>query len=123
AHGTLARTSLGEISPCDSRVAYSSIYPLSLHDALPILFYIKADNYVPFYPKKFQTPPLGIGGISTAAATVFFAFIGFDALAANSAETKDPEKNVVKGIMGTVIIAVLLYVIFSLVLTGMVNYK
>ena len=87
------------------------------------MFYIKADNYVPFYPKKFQTPPLGIGGISTAAATVFFAFIGFDALAANSAETKDPEKNVVKGIMGTVIIAVLLYVIFSLVLTGMVNYK
>ena len=87
------------------------------------MFYIKADNYVPFYPKKFQTPPLGIGGISTAAATVFFAFIGFDALAANSAETKDPEKNVVKGIMGTVIIAVLLYVSFSLVLTGMVNYK
>lgn len=87
------------------------------------LFYIKAENYVPFYPKKFQTPPLGMGGISTAAATVFFAFIGFDALAANSAETKDPAKNVVKGIMGTVIIAVLLYVSFSLVLTGMVNYK
>lgn len=87
------------------------------------LFYIKAENYVPFYPKKFQTPPLGMGGISTAAATVFFAFIGFDALAANSAETKDPAKNVVKGIMGTVIIAVLLYVSFSLVLTGMVNYR
>src|SRR5699024_10980263 len=87
------------------------------------VFYIKADNYVSSYPKKFHTRLLGIVVISTAAATVFFAFIGFDAIAANSDETKDPEKNVVKGIMGTVIIAVLLYVIFSLVLTGMVNYK
>lgn len=87
------------------------------------LFYIKQSNYVPFYPKKFQTSPIGLGGISTAAATVFFAFIGFDALAANSAETIDPEKNVVRGIMGTVVIAVVLYVSFSLVLTGIVNYS
>ena len=87
------------------------------------IFYIKAQNYIPFYPKEFRTEPWGIGGISTAAATVFFAFIGFDALAANSAETVHPEKNVVKGILGTVLIAVILYVSFSLVLTGMVNYK
>ncbi|CCI82467.1 APC family permease [Lactobacillus hominis] len=87
------------------------------------IFYVKTENYVPFYPQKFHSAPWGIGGISTAAATVFFAFIGFDALAANSAETKDPGKNVVKGIIGTVVIAVILYVSFSLVLTGMVNYK
>ncbi len=85
--------------------------------------YIKTANYIPFYPVKFHTPPFGIGGISTAAATVFFAFIGFDALASNSAETVDPGKNVVKGILGTVLVAVVLYVSFSLVLTGMVNYK
>ncbi|MCT7727996.1 MAG: amino acid permease, partial [Lactobacillus iners] len=84
------------------------------------IFYIKADNYIPFYPKKFQTAPFGIGGISTAAATAFFAFIGFDALASNSAETIKPEKNVVRGILGTVLISVVLYVAFSLVLTGMV---
>lgn len=87
------------------------------------IFYIKSSNYVPFYPHKFRTAPWGVGGISTAAATVFFAFIGFDALASNSAETIDPGKNVVKGILGTVLVAVLLYVSFSLVLTGMVNYK
>lgn len=87
------------------------------------LVYIKTENYVPFYPKEFHTAPAGFGGISTAAATVFFAFIGFDALAANSAETANPGKNVVKGILGTVLIAVILYVSFSLVLTGMVNYK
>lgn len=86
------------------------------------VFYIKTSNYVPFYPAKFHSSPFGLGGISTAAATVFFAFIGFDALAANSAETVDPGKNVVKGIIGTVIVAVVLYVAFSFVLTGIVHY-
>ncbi|KRL02126.1 APC family permease [Liquorilactobacillus capillatus] len=87
------------------------------------IFYIKTSNYVPFYPKQFHTTPFGLGGISTAAATVFFAFIGFDALAANSAETINPEKNVVKGILGTVLISVILYVSFSFVLTGVVHYS
>jgi len=87
------------------------------------IFYIKTSNYVPFYPKEFHTSPFGLGGISTAAATVFFAFVGFDALAANSAETINPKKDMVKGILGTVIVAVILYVGFSLVLTGIVNYK
>ncbi len=87
------------------------------------IFYIKKSNYVPFYPKEFHTKPFGLGGISTAAATVFFAFVGFDALAANSAETIDPKKDMVKGILGTVVVAVILYVGFSLVLTGIVNYK
>ncbi|CAK1240714.1 Serine transporter YbeC [Fructobacillus tropaeoli] len=86
-------------------------------------FYVKTSNYVPFYPKEFHSVPFGMGGIFTAAATVFFAFIGFDALASNSAETINPGKNVIKGILGTVIIAVILYVAFSLVLTGIVNYK
>lgn len=86
-------------------------------------FYVKTSNYVPFYPAQFHSTPFGMGGIFTAAATVFFAFIGFDALAANSAETIDPGKNVIKGIIGTVVFAVVLYVAFSMVLTGIVNYK
>ncbi|KOY72372.1 Amino acid transporter [Apilactobacillus kunkeei] len=86
-------------------------------------FYVKTSNYVPFYPAQFHSTPFGMGGIFTAAATVFFAFIGFDALASNSAETIDPGKNVIKGIIGTVVFAVFLYVAFSMVLTGIVNYK
>lgn len=86
-------------------------------------FYIKKGNYVPFYPKEFRTSPWGLGGISTAAATVFFAFLGFDALASNSAETINPKKNMARGIMGTVLAAMVLYVLFSLVLVGMVNYQ
>ncbi|MBS9336999.1 APC family permease [Fructobacillus parabroussonetiae] len=87
------------------------------------VFYVKSDNYTPFYPAEFHSGLFGMGGILTAAATVFFAFIGFDALAANSAETIDPGKNVIKGILGTVAIAVVMYVTFSFVLTGIVNYK
>ncbi|MQS76663.1 amino acid permease [Companilactobacillus halodurans] len=86
-------------------------------------FYIKSSNYVPFYPQEFHSSPFGLGGLSTSAATVFFAFIGFDALASNSAETINPKKDVAKGIIGTVVIAIILYVAFSLVLTGVVNYK
>lgn len=86
-------------------------------------FYIKTSNYVPFYPKQFHTEPFGMGGISTATATVFFAFVGFDALAANSAETINPKRDVVRGVLGTVVVAVILYVGFSFVLTGIVNYK
>ena len=86
-------------------------------------FYIKTSNYTPFYPKQFHTTPFGLGGISTATSTVFFAFVGFDALAANSAETINPKKDVVRGVLGTVVVAVILYVGFSFVLTGIVNYK
>lgn len=86
-------------------------------------FYIKTSNYVPFYPKQFHTEPFGMGGISTATATVFFAFVGFDALAANSAETINAKRDVVRGVLGTVVVAVILYVGFSFVLTGIVNYK
>ncbi|GFZ26473.1 APC family permease [Lactobacillus corticis] len=87
------------------------------------IFYIKKSNYVPFYPKEFRTGFAGLGGISTAAATVFFAFIGFDALASNSAETINPKKNMARGILGTVLVSLILYVTFALVLVGMVNYK
>lgn len=86
-------------------------------------FYINTKNYTPFYPKQFHTEPFGLGGISTATSTVFFAFVGFDALAANSAETINPKRDVVRGVLGTVVVAVILYVGFSFVLTGIVNYK
>jgi APA family basic amino acid/polyamine antiporter len=80
-------------------------------------------NWTPFYPQEFHSGLFGGGGIFAAAAGVFFAFVGFDTLAAHTAETKDPEKNMFRGIIYTVIIAGVLYVLFALVLTGLVNYK
>ncbi|MGX7052247.1 APC family permease [Leuconostoc palmae] len=86
-------------------------------------FFIKHANYVPFYPKEFHSGPLGLNGIMAATASIIFAFLGFDTIAAHAAEVKKPQKTMARGIMGTVIISALLYVLFSVVLTGIVNYK
>lgn len=85
-------------------------------------FFIKHTNYVPFYPKEFRTGLFGLHGITAATASIIFAFLGFDTIAAHAAEVKNPQKTMVRGIIGTVLISALLYVLFSIVLTGMVHY-
>ncbi|WP_431964760.1 amino acid permease [Nocardia sp. bgisy134] len=61
-------------------------------------------------------------GLLAAASLVFFAFIGFDVVATTAEETKDPQRNVPRGILGSLLIVTVLYVAVSLVLTGMVSY-
>lgn len=80
------------------------------------LFYIKPKNYTPYFPFHFS-------GIFKGATTVFFAFLGFDVISASAAEVKKPEKYMPIGIIGTLIIAVLLYIGVSIVLTGMISYN
>ena len=57
------------------------------------------------------------------AAQVFFAYLGFDAVAASAAEVKNPSRNMPRGIIGTLMICTVLYMLVSVVLTGMVSYK
>jgi len=64
----------------------------------------------------------GISGILRAAGVVFFAFIGFDAVSTAAQEAKNPKKDMPIGIIGSLIICTLLYVLFSYVLTGIENY-
>lgn len=78
-------------------------------------FYIKPTNWTPF-------APYGSKGIFTGASLVFFAYLGFDCVSAAAAEVKHPEKNMPKGIIGTLVICTLLYILVSIVLTGMVKY-
>lgn len=80
------------------------------------LFFIKPKNYQPFTP--YETT-----GVLRGATTVFFAFLGFDVVSSSAAEVKNPKKNMPIGIIGTLIVAALLYMGVSVVLTGMVNYK
>lgn len=80
------------------------------------LFFIKPKNYQPFMP-------YGTNGVLHGATTVFFAFLGFDVVSASAAEVKNPKRNMPIGIIGTLIIAAVLYMGVSIVLTGMVNYK
>ncbi len=79
-------------------------------------FYVKTENWLPFLPN-------GFGGVMSGVAAVFFAYIGFDALSTTAEECKDPYKTLPRGMIYSLIICTVLYVVLALVLTGMVNYS
>lgn len=79
------------------------------------IFFIKPANYHPFLPYHMS-------GVFHGATTVFFAYLGFDAVSSSAAEVKNPSKNMPLGIIGTLVIATILYMGVSVVLTGMVKY-
>jgi len=79
-------------------------------------FYINTDNYTPFFP-------FGISGAITGAATVFFAVFGYDAMSTAAEESKDAQRHMPKAIIYSLVISMILYVLATLVLTGMQNYK
>ena len=79
------------------------------------VFYVKPENWQPFMP-------FGISGVFSTAALMFFAFIGFDAVASAAEETKNPGRNLPRGIIGSLIICVMLYMVVSLIMTGVVPY-
>ncbi|MEV0151268.1 MULTISPECIES: amino acid permease [unclassified Nonomuraea] len=79
-------------------------------------FFINTANYTPFFP-------FGISGAITGAATVFFAVFGYDAMSTAAEESKDAQRHMPKAIIYSLIISMILYVLATLVLTGMQNYK
>lgn len=79
------------------------------------VWYVKPNNWTPFVP-------FGFDGIVTGAATVFFAYIGFDAVATAAEEVKRPQRDVPIGIIASLTVCTALYIIVSLILTGMVPY-
>lgn len=85
--------------------------------------YINADNYTPFIPENTGSfGHFGWSGILKAAGMVFFAFIGFDAVSTAAQEAKNPQKDMPIGILGSLVICTILYVLFSFVMTGVANY-
>lgn len=77
---------------------------------------IKPGNWVPFAPN-------GLVGIMGGAAIVFFSFIGFDAVSSCAEETKNPQRDMPIGMIGSLILCTILYVLVSLVLTGILPYQ
>ncbi len=89
-------------------------------------FYIDTNNYHPFIPKQIIDPDgtshYGWSGVITAASIVFFAYIGFDAVSTQAGEAINPKKDIPFAIIMSLIICTVLYILVSLVLTGMVRY-
>jgi APA family basic amino acid/polyamine antiporter len=77
--------------------------------------HIQPANWIPFMP-------YGWSGVLTGAAIVFFAYIGFDAVSTAAEEVRNPQKNMPIGIIGSLVIATILYLSVSAVLTGIVPY-
>ena len=75
-------------------------------------FYIKPENWTPFAPNGFE-------GVFMGAFIIFFAYIGFDALATTAEECKNPQKDLPIGIIGSLVITTVIYILVAMVLTGM----
>src|SRR5881409_968500 len=88
------------------------------------LGHINPANYKPFIvPNAGEWGTYGISGVLRGAGLVFFAYIGFDAVSTAAQEARNPQKDMPIGILGSLAICTVLYVIVSALLTGMVNYK
>jgi APA family basic amino acid/polyamine antiporter len=85
--------------------------------------YINTANWHPFIPPNTGKPgQFGLSGIMAAAGVIFFSYIGFDAISTAAQETKNPQRDMPIGILLSLVICTVLYVIVALVLTGMVSY-
>jgi APA family basic amino acid/polyamine antiporter len=85
--------------------------------------YINDTNYVPYIPENTGSfGEYGFSGIIRAAAIVFFAYIGFDAVSTAAQEAKNPRKDMPIGILGSLVICTVLYILFAHVMTGVTNY-
>jgi APA family basic amino acid/polyamine antiporter len=86
--------------------------------------YVKPENYVPFIPPNTGVMgEFGWSGIMRAAGVIFFAYIGFDAVSTAAQEAKRPQRDMPIGIIGSLCICTVLYILFARVLTGMVPYR
>ena len=85
--------------------------------------YIDYNNYHPFIPENTgEFGKYGWSGIMRAAGIVFLAYIGFDAVSTAAQEVKNPQKDLPIGIIGSLVICTVLYVLFALVMVGLVPY-
>ncbi len=103
----------------ESRDANNWLVGLKLFVILMVLgigaFYIKPENWTPFAPN-------GVSGVLFGVSSVFFAYIGFDAISTTAEECKNPQKELPKAMIWSLLISTVIYILITLVLTGMVPY-
>jgi APA family basic amino acid/polyamine antiporter len=79
-------------------------------------FYVKPEHWSPFAPN-------GFAGISSAAAIIFFAYIGFDAVSTAAEETRNPQRDMPIGMIASLVVCTIIYILVAIVLTGLVPWK
>jgi amino acid transporter len=79
-------------------------------------FYVDTTNWTPFMPN-------GFGGVLAGVSAVFYAYIGFDAISTTAEECKNPQRDLPRGMIYSLVICTILYILVALILTGMVNYS
>ncbi len=85
---------------------------------------IASTNWTPFVPpNEGGFGQYGWSGVLRAAGVIFFAYIGFDAVSTAAQEARNPQKDMPKGILGSLVVCTILYILVALVLTGIVSYK
>ena len=85
--------------------------------------FIKSDNLIPYIPENSGViGEYGFSGIVRGAAIVFFAFLGFDAVSTAAQETKNPKRNMPIGILASLLVCTVLYILFAHVMTGVAHY-
>lgn len=113
-------TALVYIGMKESKNAGNAMVVLKLLVVLLVIvvgvFYVDTANWHPFIPN-------GFGGVMAGVSSVFFAYIGFDALSTTAEECKNPQRDLPRAMVYAIIICTVLYICISLVLTGMVSYK
>jgi APA family basic amino acid/polyamine antiporter len=99
------------------------VFVILMFIGIGFMFVSKA-NWVPFIPKNTGVwGHYGWSGIFRGAAVIFFAYIGFDAVSTAAQESKNPQKDMPIGILGSLGISTLLYILVAIVLTGIVSYS
>lgn len=117
---TVLITALVYIGIRESRNASNILVALKLGVILLVIgagaFYVRPENWSPFAPN-------GVPGVLSSVAAVFFAFIGFDSISTTAEECKNPQRDLPRAMLWCLGICTVLYILITLVLTGMVNYK
>ncbi len=117
---TVLITALVYVGIKESKTASNILVVLKLIIVFVVIavgaFYVQPANWHPFAPN-------GVSGVLKGVSAVFFAYIGFDAISTTAEECKNPQRDLPRAMMWALIICTVLYVVITLVLTGMVSYK
>ncbi|MGQ9805780.1 MAG: amino acid permease [Chlorobiales bacterium] len=116
---TVIITAIVYIGIKESRTTTNAMVILKIGVVLLVIaigaFYVQPENWAPFMPN-------GFGGVMAGVSSVFFAYIGFDAISTTAEECKNPQRDLPRGMIYSLIICTVLYVMIALVLTGMTSY-